>query len=179
MRAFDREMMLGSLAALLEGLPAESVRLVVFNLDQQKTLFTRDHFRSEQLGQVAQSLNQLQLGTVDYGVLQNRAGHLKLLTEFINAELTQKEIPDAVIFLGPPTRHFDKPDQSEFEERSAGDPQFFYLQYRPYISRRAELPDSIQHAVRRMKGKTMVVHTPGEFANAIRQVETRLKERER
>ena len=32
-------------------------------------------------------------------------------------------------------------------------------------------PDSINHAVARVKGKTMVIHTPGDFSNAIDQIE--------
>src|SRR5205814_690922 len=44
LRAGDTLVLVGMLAALLERLPTRSVRLVVFNLDQQKEFFRQDHF---------------------------------------------------------------------------------------------------------------------------------------
>ena len=57
-------------------MPTRSVRLVVFNLDQQKELFRQESFSPKALDQVAQAINNVQLGVVDYRVLQNRRGHL-------------------------------------------------------------------------------------------------------
>lgn len=174
LRFYDREMLIGTLGPLLEQLPAASVRLVVFNLDQQKKLLNKADFHAEDLDQVGQALNGLELGTVNYTVLQNQGGHVDLLAGLINDELNAKERPDAVVFLGPVSRYLHKfPDYAR-PERSDGDPQFYYLQYRPFMRRGEEFADVIQNAVKAMKGKTFVVHSPGEFANALRQVETRL-----
>src|SRR5262249_7974223 len=52
----DRVMLLGTLSALLQRIPASNVRLIVFNLDQQRELFRRDHFTLESLGAVSQSV---------------------------------------------------------------------------------------------------------------------------
>ena len=41
-----------------------------------KELFRQDDFSPKALEQVAQSINDLQLGVVDYRVLQNRRGHI-------------------------------------------------------------------------------------------------------
>ena len=57
-------------------MPARSVRLVVFNLDQQKTLLRQDALAPGALGRVAQALNGTELGLVDYHVLQNPHGHM-------------------------------------------------------------------------------------------------------
>ena len=42
MRASDKMMLLGTLSSLLERVPTRSLRLVVFNLDQQKEIFRQD-----------------------------------------------------------------------------------------------------------------------------------------
>ena len=173
----DRLTLLGSLASLLESLPAQSVRLVIFNVDQQKELFRDDKFTPEEFSRASQSMNGLELQLVDYDILKNRRGHVDLLAHLVNHELKAREPSDAVIFLGPATRYFDRVPTASLEEQAAGGPRFFYFQYKPYFRRTrptAELSDSIESAVRRVHGRKFVIHTAGEFAKAIRQVDVRL-----
>jgi hypothetical protein len=68
MRASDRIVLLGALSALLEQLPTRHVRLALFNLDQQKELLRQDGFTLDGIDRVAQSMNEVELGTVDYRV---------------------------------------------------------------------------------------------------------------
>jgi hypothetical protein len=174
MRGFDRELLLASVASLVERLPASSVRVVAFNLEQQKTLFAEDRFRPESLEQLSRSLDALQLGTVEYGVLKNKGGHLGLLSNLANEELTAKEPPDAVIFMGPAARFGDKFPRDALTRGGDITPQFFYLQHRPYFGRGQDLPDSIQSLIGRLNGKTFTIHTPGEFARAVNQLTSAL-----
>ncbi len=173
-RAQDRVMLLGSLAALLEALPAKSVRLVVFNLDQQKEMFRQDDLTPEAFDQVAQSTNNLQLQLVDYKVLQNRRGHVSLLADLINQEVQAEQPSDAVIFIGPTARYYDKVPDALVEQRAGSAPQFFYFEYKPYWGRGSEFPDSVEYAIKKVKGKTSMIHTPDEFAKAIRGVSNQL-----
>jgi hypothetical protein len=168
--ARDRVMLLGTLSSLLDRLPVRSVRLVVFNLDQQKELYRQENFVARSLDQVAQSINAVELGTVDYQVLQNRGGHLDLLADLIHGELTAKTPSDVVLFLGPMARFSDKLPSEELE-KAPGAPRFYYLQYRPNFPQPSSFPDVITHAVAKLKGKTLVIHSPGDFAKAIDQVE--------
>jgi hypothetical protein len=169
-RTQDRLMLVSSLASLLDALPARSVKVVVFNLDQQKELFREDDLTPDSFDQVAQSTSSLQLQVVDYRVLQNRRGHISLLSDLIKQELEAAEPSDKVIFLGPPSRFYDKvPDASLDQHRTSG-PQFFYFQYKPYWGREADFPDSVAMAIRKVKGKTMLIHSPDEFARAIKEV---------
>jgi hypothetical protein len=195
----DRVLLLGALSALLEQLPASSVRLVVFNLDQQKELYRAETFGMESLQDVGRTMNQLQLGTIDYRTLQNRTGHLDLLAGLINAELRAAPPSDAVIFLGPRERFHDRIPDALLDERHGGTPRFYFLLYqRPAhvrststlmdvaddapggrgMRRTAELPapsaseapDSVSLALGKLKGKTIKVETPRQFAKAIRAI---------
>jgi hypothetical protein len=168
----DHMMLLGTLSSVLERVPVRSVRLVVFNLDQQKELYRQDSFVPQAMGQVARSIGALELGLVNYSVLQNRGGHLDLLADLVNAEVAAKEPSDVVLFLGPQARTYDKVPRDELEKPQGAAPRFFYFQYRPgFLQQQAALPDTINHTVNRLKGKTVVIRTPGEFAKAIGQLE--------
>lgn len=174
LRPGDTLVLLGSLSSLLERLPARSVRLVVFNLDQQQEILRKDDFHPKALDEVAQSMNTLELGSVDYSVLNNRGGHLQLLAELVNREITAKEPADVVVFIGPMSRYWDKLPQANLEKPRDAAPHFFYFQFKPYFRRTPSMPDSIQHAVDKLKGKTAIIHSPGEFAKAIEQLENRV-----
>lgn len=171
LRAGDRLRLLGSLAALQESLPGASIRLVAFNLDQQKELFQCEDCGPDMVEQVGQSLNQLELAMVNYHVLENRRGHLDLLAGLIHRELTRAAPSDVVVFLGPPARHTEK--VPALEEPRAAAPQFSYFQYRLYWDRGADFADSIEHAVAKLRGKTIRIRTAGEFAAAIEELRNR------
>jgi hypothetical protein len=171
LRPGDTLMLLGALSSLLERLPTKSVRLVVFNLDQQAEIFREDGFSRDSFDRVAGAMNRLELGSVDIGVLQNRRGHLDLLADLINQEIAAKEPSDAVLFLGPASRYWDKLPREEIQPLRAGSPRFFYFRFLPFFHRMAAFPDSIQMAIGRLKGKTSLIYDPGDFAEAIEQLE--------
>jgi hypothetical protein len=174
LRVQDRLTLLGSLASLLESVPARSVRLVIFNLDQQKELFHDDNFTPQAFGRAARSMSTLQLQLVNYHVLANPRGHVDLLTDLVNGELDASQPANAVIFLGPAGRYLDKVPKNALEDRPADRTPFFYLQYRPYMRERAELPDSIELAVRKAHGRKIVIHTPEDFARSIKQIASQI-----
>lgn len=172
MTARDRFLLLGTLSSLLERLPTRSVRLVVFNLDQQKELYRHENFGMDGFNDVSQSLDALELGLVDYTVLQNKRGHVDLLTELVNQEVTAPQPSDVVLFLGPMSRYYDKVPEQALGKPAGPAPRFFYFQYRsPLLRMQSTFPDVIHSAVSRMKGKTVIIHSPGDFAKGIHQVE--------
>jgi hypothetical protein len=206
----DIAMLVGSLSSLLEQLPARSVRLVVFNLDQQAVLFQQDGFAAKDLEKFISALNQLQLALVDYRTLQKRASPSGLLADLVQAELRGTKSPDALILLGPRSPMHDDIPPEALEKFPATIPGLFYLQYEPRLPLRAGLmpgppgrnggpasmgrdgplragqsadgtfargsltapggPDSIEKLVARLKGKTIAVRTPHDFADAIRHI---------
>ncbi|MBS1854264.1 MAG: hypothetical protein JST11_02780 [Acidobacteria bacterium] len=210
LRPGDQVLLLGALSALMERLPAAAVRLVVFNLDQQKELYRSDNFQTASLGDVARTLNRIQLAKVEYRVLRNRMGHIDLLAGLINRELSAEPVSDAVIFLGPRERFHDKFPEGLLRPRRGEAPRFYFLAYQlpvplrgsanlgqmdgsfggldlgddvTGIPRRAAdmvvtsspegMPDTLSRAIARLKGKTIAVGTPRQFAKAVNEIARR------
>jgi hypothetical protein len=173
LRLNDRLLLMSTLASLAAIVPAPSVRVVVFNLDQQRVLFTQDNFALDSLNRVSQVLNQLELDAIDYHTLQNPLGHVDLLSDLINRELALPKPSDAVVFLGPASRYIDEIPVTAVDA-TAAKLRFFYFQYRPFPMRGGRgpmLPDSISNAVGRVKGRIIHITSPADFANAIVQLE--------
>ncbi len=185
LRTGDILTLLASVTSVLERVPAVNVRLVAFNLDQQRELYRKDGFGLSDLPAVANAMTRVELGLVDAKVLQNRRGTVETLAGLVNAELAAEPSPDTVVFLGPPSRFSDKPSP-EVLDRAAAGPQFLFFQLAPPIRlgrggrglldpsmpmAEPTLADSIRHAVSRLGGKTITIHTPGDLAKAIDRLE--------
>jgi hypothetical protein len=172
MRPNDMVTLMSTVSSLLERVPAQSVRLVLFNLDQQKELYRKDNFLLQDMPQVSQAMTNVELGKVDFQVLQNKSGAVDLLTDMVNRELQAQPPSDAVLFLGPAPRSFDRVPQANLEKPASRAPQFYYFQISPFLGQQpAMLTDTIKSAVSRMGGKTILIHTPGDFAKAIDRLE--------
>ncbi len=160
LRASDEMLLVGALSSLLERLGDRPVKLVVFNLDQRTQLYQRENFRPDRLHEVGQAINQLELGMVDYAVLKSPKGHIDFLAELLNREATA----ETVVLLGPTTRYFEKMPAEKLEKGSA---RIFNLQFLPFFRYGTPFPDILDSAVRRRKGKSMLLRTPADFAKAI------------
>lgn len=174
LRGFDRVMLMGTLASMLERLPAQQVKLVVFSLDKQREILNEKVDRRT-FDHLERALNNLELGLVDINVLNNRKGHVDLLADLINEETEADKPTDAVIVLGPASRFFDKVPEQALEAATGKHQPFFYVKYKPPFDRSPDFPDSITHALRRVKGRMILVRSPGEFARAIEQIESSLQ----
>lgn len=177
MRSSDRMMLVGSLATLLERVPTRSVRMVAFSLDQQKEIFHSDTFARSSIDDVAKSIDELELGLVDIKVLQNQRGHVDLLTEILEHEVSTAQPSEVILFLGPGTRYFDKLPPSSLEPAASAPARFVFFQLHPLFRGgpppQSNFPDSISQTIARLKGKTLHIRTPADFAKAIRQLESR------
>lgn len=122
--------LLSMAASLVERLPRASVRLVVFNLDQQKELLREDPFGLSGMNRVAHTADGTQQWTVDYRVLQNPQGAWDLLAGLVNGEMQAADRADAVVFLGLPWRTTVKMPAAFPSAAAEGMPRFLYLQFR-------------------------------------------------
>jgi hypothetical protein len=171
MRPNDMVTLISTVSSLLERVPASSVRLVLFNLDQQKELYRKEGFLLQDMAQVFQAMTSIELGLVDFQVLQNKRGHVDLLTDLVNREIEEQPPSDVVRFLGPAAPYFDRVPQASLEKPAEHAPQFYYFQISPFLGQTAAPSDTIKSAMSRLGGKTMLIHTPGEFAKAIERLE--------
>ena len=171
MRVYDRILLLSTLSALLERGQPTSVRLEVFNFDKQRVIYGNDDFRLESMGQVAQALNALELETVDVKTLQNATGATDLLESLIDKETAASTPSDAVVFLGPAARYIEKRRASPIE--GAPPMRFYYFQYRTFPGGPPQpmFPDIISSALASLKGRVFQIYSPGQFADAIRELE--------
>ncbi len=122
----DKAMFLDAMVALLEEMPARSVRLVAFNLEQQREIYRKDGFTFAELPELARALDVVQPATVDYSVLQNPNGTVHHMQNLVSQEIHASEPSNAVVFLGPRSIYKDKPTSS-FGLPPGGKQQFFYL----------------------------------------------------
>ncbi len=173
MRMSDQEILLGSLASLRAQVPGARLKVVAFNLDQQKEIFRDPAFEEDGWDKLLEALEKQQLGTVSYQTLQRRDGHIEFLNKLISDELRSPQPADAVIFLGPTARQIGKPMLLTARPPGPG-PQFFYFEYKPYWYRNADFPDVVYHAIRAMSGKTFRIHSPSDFATAVQALRAAL-----
>jgi hypothetical protein len=176
LHAWDRAFLLGALSSLLRPLQLASVRLVVFNLDQQREVFQEDDFDHSGMLRLAERLNDLELGTISYKALRRTEGWAELLTRMLQREEFREQSSDAVIFLGPNARIISKVPWPIFEGKT-GQPPLFYFEYLPPFKN--EFPDAIEHVVSARGGSTYKIRSPGDLAQAIVKLKSELAARVR
>jgi hypothetical protein len=87
LRDADVQTFVQSLSAVLDQLPARFVRVVLFNLDQRRTILQENGFTREQLGEVNDALGQVEVGHVDYRVFESDSSASSFLSGLIEKEL--------------------------------------------------------------------------------------------
>jgi hypothetical protein len=174
LRAWDRALLLDSLASVLKQTRSRSVRLVAMNLDQQREIFRDDDFDEKAWPQLAARLRDLELGTVSYRVLGRERGWSDLLLDILAREIASPAPSDAVVFLGPTVRITDKIPAGQVPRRTAPKPGFFYIEYYPFWLRGREYPDALAHVTHALGGQILKIHSPGELAAALKKIEEQL-----
>jgi len=114
--------------SVMREMPAQSVRLIAFNLAQQAIVFQKDGFQADQMDALTGAIGQLQLALVDYRTLQKPTTAEDFLTGLLQDQLSAAQPPDAVIVMGPRTAERTKPPQTPPANRAAEHP-LFYLEY--------------------------------------------------
>ena len=166
---WDRALLLQSLASLLRQTPCRSVRLVAFNLDQQREILRKEHFDRNAFGELSQALQQLELGTVSYRALQKHTS-TELLAALARQETTAKQPADAVIFLGPSAHIEEKMPKEVASVLGTNSPRFFYFEYFPWFGVRPEFPDAIDYLTRELHGTVYKIHSAGDLGQAIQKM---------
>ena len=199
LRAWDRAFLVESLSSVLTLLPSATVRVVAFNLDQEREVFAVDDFNPEQSQTFSDALEQLELGKISYHVLEDSQGASDMLLRLLSRETAPERHPDAVVLLGPANRLKDKLPPELVSHDRVPAPPVFYLKYSPVVpthfrmpftpagmrdtssdigflqsANDGEFPDVVQHAAALYGGATINVHCPADLADALKKIDYRL-----
>jgi len=174
LRAWDRAFLLGALSSLMREVSCASVKLVAFNLDQQREVFREEHFDHTGFRQLAQSLRNLELGTVSYRNLNTQTGGAQLLTDLLTSETLTEPEADAIVFLGANGRSGENSFKNSPQVRTLANRRIFYLEYFPIPG--SEFPDSIQYLTSASSGTVMRLHSPADLADSIRKMQRHLEQ---
>jgi len=174
---YDQSIILGTMHALLEQTPFVETSVTVFNLAQQKELFSTEVLSPRIFRQMTETLNQLQPGLVDIKVLSQKKGHIDLLASLVNRQIAAEKPPDALIFIGPNSIETDKFPPGLIENVPAK-PLFFYLHRTPpFLSARFPFDDSIERLVKSQEGRVFEVHDAKQLRGALQTMEKMLAAR--
>jgi hypothetical protein len=120
--------LLATLDPLVERLPVSSVRLVVFDLPQQRKLFREDGFTLSGMNRLVHETNFLTPGRIERGSFEHQGGVWDLLAKLVNKEIQSPEPADAVVFLGAPL-WVKEAMPAGFPKPEKGMPRFFSVHY--------------------------------------------------
>ena len=163
---YDQTLLLSSILSLLDRTPFTSIKVVAYNVDQQKEIFRENEFTPAGWDNLIDAVSHLDLVTVPVSVLAKRSGHLDMIRGYFDQELSAEQPADAVVFLGPSSRKNEKLRFEAGEHRT----RFYYFEYKPYWARGSEYPDVISHAVHALAGKTFHIYSPHDLLVALRDV---------
>lgn len=172
LRAWDRFFLEECVYSALRQMPYKSVRLVAFNLDQQRELFRTEEFDDVAFAALSRALEQVETGSISVEALRLRNSP-RFLIDLTNRELSEPKASDAVIFVGPNMRLEATMGADLISGRTGASPQFFYLEYFPF---QVGFPDEIQHLMGATEGKTYEIRSPAQLDQAIQKILARLKQ---
>ena len=173
LRAWDRAFLLECVYSVLRQTPYKSIRVVAFNLEQQREIFRDEHFDAKAFLSLSHALREIETASVSVQALKQRNSP-EFLATLANKELNAPDRSDAVIFLGPHARMDVKVSDGLLAPRKPESPPFFYFEYFPFIG--GDFPDAIQRLVKSADGKTFAIHSPAQFDQAIQKMLAQLKQ---
>jgi hypothetical protein len=165
-------MLLQILSSLLQQVPCESVRLVAFNLDQERVIYRTNEFKPSGFDRLQRAFNRLNLGVVSVKTLQRRNEWPQMLARLTNEQLSSQPPPDAVIILGRSFRWVNKVPRELWMFPYPQMPPFFYFENGPQNL----FPDSLGFLTKTVKGKIFRISTPHDLGSAIQKMLAELKE---
>ncbi len=167
LRPWDQSVLLGSLTSFLSNSRFAKARVVVFNLDARKVLFTTEDFSRRDFFRLARALESFNMGTVSIDTLTGR-GEAQFLEELVREEVSRTaDRAAATLFMGPSWRWGQKLTPL-LRELGAQLPESTYLS----IASAFYNPEDILHSfVKSGRGKVIDVYNPLDLAKAIRKID--------
>lgn len=178
---FDQSMLSTTLSALFEDTPFRDVSVRALSLQHQREIFSSGPLDARAFSRLVQVMEEVQTATIGVDQLANPKGHVDLLADLVNQELSSQSPPDAIIFIGPTSNHLDGFPRERIKVAPGRMPQFFYL-HLDFYTWRYPWTGTIDRLTGGQGGKVFRIRTPAQLAKAIRQMEeilARARERTR
>jgi hypothetical protein len=169
LRAWDRAFLLNSLSSLLRQLSYSSVRVVAFNLEQQKEVFRQDNFGERDVSKLNEALRRLELGKIEYATLLRTEGWAELLLRLLKEETHADQPSQALVFLGPLLRLAEKAPPEMLVGYQPSELPLFCVTYYPRVG--SDFPDSLQDFTKALKGRVFRIHSPSELAQNLEKLQ--------
>jgi hypothetical protein len=166
LHALDRTALLQSLYTLLTQLPCRSVKLIAFDLEDQRAIFSQERFDARGFIALERLLKRVDFSTISYKALQNGSWS-KFLADQVRSELVSRQPADDIVFLGAWGSHvWEKLPQETVHKIEIGNTHVFYFELFPYAD---STPDGIEQLTRDLHGTVFAIHSPDDFAQAIKK----------
>ena len=163
--ARDRSMLLDSLQSLADTWDTADFSVSLLDIEQRRVLLAEPRLEPASFDRIDQALRKIDTMTVDIDSLK-RGARGDFIAQFVERSLTDWTKHDAVIFIGPAWRWFDKLPESA-RKRYSDLPRIYHLAMTPM---RFPPENLFKQFVAAQDGHVLPVHWPGDLARAIRRI---------
>jgi hypothetical protein len=148
--------------------------VTAYNIQEQKVIYRQANSDRIDFPALGKAVDAIQPGLLDVRLLENKRSELEFLTTFIKEELTGRDHPDALIFVGPKYTVTEGSPEGELKTAETGYP-VFYLNFNRSPQ---DIPwrDSVGRAVRTFGGKEYTVAKPRDLWFAVTEIVDRIVE---
>jgi hypothetical protein len=135
--------------------------VVAFNMQEQRVLYRQEDTEQINFPALGDSLNSLNLGTVDRKRLEDKHGDTGFLSKLITDELSNSKA-DAVIFASPKVMLEEGVPQDSLRQLESITAPVFYMNYNLYPQANP-WRDAIGTAVKRLRGYEYTISRPRDL----------------
>ncbi len=146
--------------------------VVAFNMQEQRILYRQDESEQINFPALGDSLNSLNLGTVNLKKLEQKHGDTGFLNTLIAEEMTNSH-PDAMIFAGPKVMLEEAVSTESLRQVENVSFPIFYMNYNLYPQANP-WRDAIGTAVKRLRGVEYTISRPRDLWVAWSDIVTRI-----
>lgn len=135
--------------------------IVAFNMQEQRVLYRQEDTEQINFPALGDSLNSLNLGTVDLKRLEDKHGDTGFLSKLITQELTHSKA-DAIIFAGPKVMLEENVPPDSIRQLETVSTPVFYMNYNLFPQQNP-WRDAIGVAVKKMGGQEYTISRPRDL----------------
>jgi len=173
LRPIDTSALTSMLRTLARDTRIGKMTLVAFNLNEEKVLYRQDSGEQVNFPALGESLNKLNLGTIELRRLVDKTSNTRFLGELIEREVGSAGDVDAVVFAGPKAMLDEKVPNEQLKPLAEDAPPLFYLNYaaNPF---QTPWRDTIGQAVKVLHGAEYTISRPRDLWAAVSEMVERI-----